>query len=101
MSFQSMRHILTGVVKHHVRSDDLQVARVFEIATLVLRKLWGDERAQMVVLKSFHEGVLKFETTSAAAKQQLTVDGVRLKNEMNRQLGAAVIAQLRIESKGF
>ncbi len=101
MSFQSMRHILTGVVKHHVRSDDLQVARVFEIATLVLQKLWGEERAQMVTLKSFHEGILKFETTSSAAKQQLTVDGVRLKNEINRQLGSAVVAQLRVEGKGF
>lgn len=96
-----MRHILTGVVKHHVRSDDLQVARVFEIATLVLQKLWGEDRARMVMLKSFHEGILKFETTSSAAKQQLTVDGVRLKNEINRQLGSAVVAQLRVEGKGF
>ncbi len=101
MSFQSMRHILTGVVQHHVRSDDLQVARVFEVASLVLRKLWGEERAQMMTLKSFHEGVLKFETTSAAAKQQLTVDGIRLKNEMNRQLGSVVVVQLRVEGKGF
>ena len=101
MSFESLRHIVTRTVRHSQTTKDLQVARVFECARVVLHKLWGEERAQFVTPISLVEGALKFEVTAPAAKQQMTLDLPRLKNEMNRQLGDQVVKSIVLQSKGF
>ena len=101
MSFEPFRHILSRAISKQQVSPALQIARVFDVARTVLIKLWGDEQAAYVTPVSFHEGALKFQTTSAAAKQQLTMDMVRLQNEINRVIGQKVIQRITIISKGF
>lgn len=101
MTFEPLRHILSRSVRNNPASIDLQIARVFEQTNRVLQKLWGEERAAYVRIVSFHEGALKLETTSPAAKQQLSVDGARIKNEINRQYGEQIIRSIVVQSKGF
>jgi hypothetical protein len=101
MPFEPLRHILSRNFRATPQSVDLQLARVLDVARTVLDKLWGSERAAYARVLSFKEGVLKFETTSPAAKQELVVDTIRLKNEINRQLGSQVIKSIVIQSKGF
>ncbi len=101
MSFDSLRHILSAKTVSDPRLHDLQIARIFSVTQLVLNKVWGEERAAYVKPLSFREGTLKLETTSPAAKQQLKLDEVRLKNEINRQLGSQAIRAIAVQAKGF
>lgn len=101
MSFEPLRHILSRNIRSSPASTDLQVARVLDAAQTVVAKIWGDDRAQYVRPLSFREGTLKFETISPAAKQELQLDAIRLKNEINRQLGGQVVKNISTQSKGF
>lgn len=101
MSFEPLRHIVARTIRSNSRSVDLEIARVFDVSRRVLGAFWGEERAQLVIPISFKEGVLKCETTSPAAKQHLHVEMMKLKNEMNRQLGVALIAKIMVVGKGF
>lgn len=101
MSFESLRHIVTRTVRNPKTSSDLQVARIFDAAKVVLSKMWGDERAAYVAIVSFKEGALKCETTSPSAKQLLQTDLPRFKNEINRQLGDSIVKSIVIHGKGF
>jgi len=101
MSFEPLKHILSRSVRATPQSVDLQLARVLDTAQTVLAKLWDADRAAHVRTLSFSEGVLKFETTSPAAKQELSIDATRLKNEINRQLGAQAVKRILVQSKGF
>ena len=101
MPFEPLRHILSRNIRANPASTDLQLARVLDISQVVLRKLWGEERAAFVRVLSFREGTLKFETTSPAAKQELGVQAVRIQNEINRQLGGQVVRRISVQSKGF
>ena len=101
MSFEPMRHILSRTIRSNPASTDLQLARVLDMSNVVLRKLWGEERAAFVHVLSFREGTLKFETSSPAAKQELSIQSVQIQNEINRQLGAQVVRKIAIQSKGF
>ncbi|MFZ2803896.1 MAG: DciA family protein [Patescibacteria group bacterium] len=101
MSFEPLRHILSRSIKANPASTDLNVARVMDAAQTVIEKMWGEERAAYVRALSFREGVLKFETTSPAAKQELAIDTIRLKNEINRQLGSQAVKTITVQSKGF
>lgn len=101
MSFEPIRRIVAKSLSDPRRTRDLQIARVFETARVVLLRLWGEERAAYVTPLSFREGVLKLETTSPSAKQQLALDLPRLKNEMNRQLGGQIVKTIQVRSKGF
>lgn len=100
MSFEPLRHILSRSIRTTAASTDLQIARVFDVSRTVLTKLWGEERAAYVRPVSFREGVLKLETVSPSAKQQLGVDLMRLKNEMNRLLDRQVITSIIVQGKG-
>jgi hypothetical protein len=101
MTFEPLRHILSRSVRSNPASIDLQIARVFEQTNRVLSKLWGEERATTVRSVSFREGTLKLETTSPAAKQQLSVDAARIKNEINRLYGEQIVRSIVVQSKGF
>jgi len=101
MSFDSLKRIITAKAVADPKMRDLQIARIFEIARLVLDKVWGPERAAYVAPLSFREGTLKLETTSPSAMQQLKLDEPRLKNEINRQLGSLVVRSMEVRAKGF
>jgi len=101
MSFESLRHIVTRTVRHTQTTKDLQVARLFESTRVVLHKMWGEERARFVTPISFVEGALKLEVTAPAARQQLSLDLPKLKNEINRQLGDSVVKSIKLQAKGF
>jgi len=101
MSFESLRHIVSKTVRNPQTSRDLQIARIFDVARVVLGKLWGDERAAYVTPVSFKEGILKFDATAPAAKQQMSIDLPRIRNEINRQLGDAIVKNIVVHGKGF
>lgn len=101
MAFSSFKRILTEKAAHDPKMRDLQVAQVFAAAVAVLAAVWGPDKAAYVKPLSFREGVLKFETTAPAAKQQLQVDAPRLRNEINRRLGRLAVRTIAVASKGF
>ena len=101
MSFEPIKRILTRSIQSAPISKELQIARVFDAWSLVLRQLWGEEKAAYIVPVSFKEGVLKVSSTSPAAKQQLNVEMVRLKNEVNRYLSEKVVVEVVVVGKGF
>ncbi len=97
-----MRNILAQKMRSSApQSSELRIARIFEAWGRILGKLWGEERAALVTLVSFKDGVLKASTTSPAAKQQLGLEQTRLLNEVNRQLGEKAVQKLLIVSEGF
>ena len=102
MSFDALRNIIAQRMRAtDQQSGELRIARIFDAWRDILTKLWGVERAVLVEPVSFKEGVLKISTASPAAKQQLTVEQVRLMNELNRRLGGKVVQKLMIVSNGF
>lgn len=101
MSFESLRKIVSRTIVASPVSKDLQIARISEAFRLVLDRLWGSERASLVSFVSFREGTLKCESVSPAAKQQMSVESVRIQNELNRQLGGKIVHTIITASKGF
>lgn len=97
-----MRNILTQRMQAATPlSAELRIARVFEAWSRILGKMWGEERAALVTIISFKDGVLKISTSAPVAKQQLVLEQVKLVNEINRQLGIKAVVKLQIESEGF
>jgi hypothetical protein len=88
-------------VRNPQTSKDLQVARIFNIVHTVLQKFWGEERAAFITVVSFADGSLKCTTASPSAKQQMTLDMLRIKNEVNRQLGDQIVKFITIHGIGF
>lgn len=101
MSFEAMRKLLPTVVRSHGISKQILSRQVLEVALAVLQHLWGEDRARSIQAVSFREGVLKLESSSAPAMQQLRVDQTRVMNEVNRRLGERCVMRLEIRSKGF
>ena len=101
MGFESLRKILTTNVIGNAARGEMQIAQIFESFRAVLVAFWGDERANVVELVSFHEGQLKVATHAPAAKQQLSLDALRIRNEVNRRLGALVVRKIVVETRGF
>lgn len=82
-------------------SAELRIARVFEAWSRILGKIWGEERAALITIISFKDGVLKVSTSAPVAKQQLLLEQSKLINEVNRQLGVKAVIKLHVESEGF
>lgn len=101
MSFEPLRRILSRSVRSAPMSKELRIAQVFDAARFVLERSWGSERAVHVVPLSFREGVLKFETSSPAAKQLLAVERTTLMNEINRRLGERIVTSIVAQGRGF
>lgn len=101
MSFDSIRKILPSVVRDRGIAPQLQTRRVLEEAMIVLRGLWGEDRAATVQPVSFHEGTLKLATTSAAALQEMRIHQIAIVNELNRKLGERLVRSVVLVSKGF
>lgn len=79
----------------------IKARSVVSAASIVLRALWGDERASTVTPISYRDGALTVETSSAGAVQQLRVDETRLVNEINRAMGERCVARLKVLRRGF
>ncbi len=101
MTFQSMRNILSRSLGTAQVSQDLTIAGIFEASRSVLAACWGEERGACLKPVSFNEGCLKFQTDSPAAKQQMTLEQARIKNEINRKLGRLEVKKIIVETKGF
>lgn len=101
MPFEPIKRILSQSVQTSPIAPQLQIARVFDAWQCVLQKMWSAEQARLVSPMSFHEGVLKLMTASPAAKQQLSVETMKLQNAVNRQLGERLIRRIVVQSQGF
>ena len=101
MSFEPIRRVLQRSAQSAPIAKELTIARVFDTWHNVLGAVWGPERAAFVTPVSFKDGVLAVETSSAPAQQQLRVDEIRLKNEVNRVLSARVVIRIAVRSRGF
>lgn len=101
MSFEPLRSILKRSATVSPISSELKIAQAFEAFDLVMARLWGEEKARLVRPVSFKEGRLKVETVSPGAKQQIALDAIRLKNEINRYLGGQIVMEIIVRSVGF
>ncbi|MFA4954393.1 MAG: DciA family protein [Patescibacteria group bacterium] len=101
MPFDSLKRVIALRTSNDPRMHDFQIARIFEASRHALIAVWGEQKAALVGPLSFREGLLKFETASPTAKQQLGVDKLKLKNEINRRLGGMTVREIQIQSKGF
>lgn len=98
---QSLKKIIPQVMAAHGLTQPLRARRVVAAAALVLEKLWGPERAAYIEPLSFKEGLLKMQSASAAALQQLRIEETRFVNELNRHLGERAVLKIYLKSKGF
>ncbi|MBI5654606.1 DUF721 domain-containing protein [Candidatus Uhrbacteria bacterium] len=101
MPFDSLKYILSKRAAADPRLKDLEIARIFDISQKVLRGFWGAERAAFIRPISFKEGQLKLESSSPAAQQQFKTEELRIRNEINRQLGRLSVRTTMVVSKGF
>jgi hypothetical protein len=101
MGFEPLKRVLPSVVRSHGIGKQVEARQVLERSMVVLRALWGDDRAVSVAPVSFREGVLKFESTSAPALQLLRVEEAKIRNAINRDLGSLVVRKLDLRAKGF
>jgi hypothetical protein len=95
MAFQSIKRILPGAIREVGLEEQVTSVQVLQTAQTVLLRYWGEERASLVSMRSFAQGVLKLETNVPAAAQELKVMEVRLLNEINRILGAKKVIKLQ------
>lgn len=98
---QSIKKIIPQFLAAHGLVQPLRARQVVAAAVLVLEKLWGPERAAYIEPLSFKEGVLKMQSASATAIQQLKLEETRFLNELNRHLGERAVFKIYIKSKGF
>ena len=96
MSFESIKKIIPQVVSSRGISKPILTRQILEEVIIVLKTLWGEERAAYIRPISFADGILKLECRSAVAKQQLSLDRIRLLNEMNRRLGERKVYSIEL-----
>ncbi len=96
MAFQSIKRIIPGAVQKAGITRQVEAVRVLEVANECLKRLWGEEKAAYLVAISFAGGELRFYAHVPAAIQELQMWDIRLRNEINRQLGGKIVLVLRI-----
>jgi hypothetical protein len=101
MGFESIKRLLPSAVQSHGILKQVESRQVVERAGIVIKALWGEERARGVLVVSFREGTLKLESTSAPALQHLKLEETKILNALNRDLGSRVILRLEARPKGF
>ncbi|MFH1621044.1 MAG: DciA family protein [Patescibacteria group bacterium] len=101
MSFEPLRKIISRSSGGFAFSKELQIAQVFDAFTVVMQNLWGDDKASFLSPVSFREGKLRIQSIAPSAQQQFNVEGVRIKNEINRKLGNQTVKSIIVVSKGF
>jgi len=101
MGFEPMKRILPSVMQTHGIVKEVQSRQVVERAIVVLRALWGEEKVRGVEAISFRDGILKMESASAPALQQLKIDQVKIVNALNRDLGSKAVIKIEARPRGF
>lgn len=101
MTFQPLKRILPAALAGRPFTAQLEAQQILTHAASALCSLWGEERSAALSVVSFSDGVIKFESTSGAAMQQLKVDETRLVNEINRRIGARRVRGITARAKGF
>ncbi len=95
MAFQSIKRILPGAIREIGLEEQITSVQVLQTAEMVLKRYWGEEKAALVAMRSYHQGVLRIETHTPVAAQELKVMEIRFLNEINRVLGAKKIVKLQ------
>jgi hypothetical protein len=98
---EPLKRILTQTMKSAPISKELGIARVFEAFRTVMVLRWGEEKAEYVIPVSLKEGVLKLESRSPAAIQEFRLIEAAVKNDLNRQIGEALVGKILIVSRGY
>lgn len=95
MAFQSIKRILPGAIRDAGLEEQVTSIQVLQTAEIVLKRYWGEERAAFVAMRSYNQGVLRLETHTPAAAQEIKAMEVRFMNEINRSLGAKKIIKVQ------
>ncbi|MBP7133933.1 DUF721 domain-containing protein [Patescibacteria group bacterium] len=95
MAFQSIKRLIPGAIQAAGLETQITSVQVLQTTTDVLRRLWGEEKAALVEIRSYHEGALRLYTSTPAAAQECKIYEVRLMNEINRALGAKKIIKIQ------
>lgn len=95
MAFQSIKRILPGAIREAGLEEQVTSIQVLQTAETVLKRYWGEERAAFVSMRSYNEGVLRLETRTPAAAQEVKAMQNKFINEINRLLGAKKIVKVQ------
>ncbi|MFA5935370.1 MAG: DciA family protein [Patescibacteria group bacterium] len=101
MAFEPMKRLLPTVMRTHGIAKQVESRQVVDRSLVVLRALWGEDRAKGVTAVSFKDGSLKLESVSAPALQQLKLDQTKILNALNRDLGSKVVVKIDARARGF
>ncbi|MSR85240.1 DUF721 domain-containing protein [Candidatus Uhrbacteria bacterium] len=96
MSFQSIRKILPQAVRSAGIEKQITAVRVLETTQKVIQRLWGEEKANYLVMISFSAGTLKIRALAPVAAQEIKIATVQIQNEINRELGSKVVHQIHV-----
>lgn len=99
MGFQSIKRILPQAIREVGLEEQVTSVQVLQTAELILRRYWGEEKAALVAMRSYHEGTLRLETAVPAAAQELRVIEKRFINEINRLLGAKKVVKIQCHTQ--
>lgn len=95
MAFQPIRKILPSALQSAGIAQQVNTARVVQIAQETFQRLWGEEKVATISIVSFQQGVLTIRTSSPGAQQEIRVEQVRLQNEINRGVGSRKVLSIR------
>lgn len=99
MSFEPIKRILPQSIRAAGISKQIEAVRVLTVAQDTLKALWGEQKSAFVECTSFADGELKIRASAPAALQELKLWDIRIRNEINRNLGGKVILSLKLVSR--
>lgn len=101
MAFSSISRLLPKMEQQTsaAHREQFLVARVVHLAGEAVGRLWPDERASYVRVRSFANGELLLSTSSGAAAQSLRTSAMQLQNALNRELGAKIIQKITVREQ--
>ena len=96
MALESIKKLIPTSLKHAGWKPQIDAMMILEMASKILEGLWGSEKAKHIKFISIKNGCLKAGSLSGVATQELKLMEVRLKNEINRALGAKKVTILKV-----
>lgn len=91
-----LKNLLGDAVNRANITRGVIAARVVEEFDKVCRELYGEQTCSMISHVSFRDKKIRIKCSEAAAAQNLTVNRVRLVNEINRAFGQKVVEDLSV-----
>lgn len=95
MPFQSIKRILPGAIRQVGLETQVTTIQVIQTSQDVLKRLWGEEKAALVEIRSYTDGALRLQTSVPAAAQEIKNTEIRLMNEINHLLGAKKLIKIQ------